>query len=150
MSRASDPRSEQNKQTVERMWKALAAFDFETLKACLHPDVHYEDVPTEDAGARGPENVVARLSVAWDHLDKQEQTTHRIAADGDVVFLDHTEKWTFKTGETCEHRFCTMHELKDGQIVQWSDFWDVANFVGQFPEWFLQEMAKKQGSDFGG
>ena len=98
---------------------------------------------------RGPENVVARLSVAWDHITRQDQTTHHIAADGDVVFLDHTEKWTFKTGETCEHRFCTMHELRDGKIVQWSDFWDVSNFVGQFPEWFLQEMAKKQGADFG-
>ena len=140
--------SSENKETVERMWKALSAFDFDGLKSCLHQDVHYEDVPTEDPGAKGPENVVARLSVAWDHIDKQEQTTHRIAADGDVVFLDHTEKWTFKTGETCEHRFCTMHELKDGKIIKWSDFWDVNNFVGQFPEWFLKEMAAKAGSDF--
>ena len=140
--------SEANKATVQRMWKALADFDFETLKGCLHPEVHYEDVPTEDAGAIGPDNVVARLSVAWDHLAKQEQTTHRIAAEGDVVFLDHTERWTFKSGETCAHRFCTMHELRDGKIVKWSDFWDVANFVGQFPPWFLEEMAKKQGADF--
>lgn len=140
--------STDNKQTVEKMWASLAAFDFEALKSCLHEKVHYEDVPTEDPGAIGPDNVVARLSVAWDHIDQQIQTTHRIAADGDVVFLDHTEKWVFKTGETCEHRFCTMHELKDGKIIKWSDFWDVNNFVGQFPEWFLKEMAKKQGADF--
>ena len=140
--------SEANKATVKRMWKALSDWDWETLKDCLHPEVHYEDVPTEDAGAFGPENVVKRLSVAWDHLEKQEQVTHHIAADGDVVFLDHTETWTFKTGEQVAHTFCTMHEMRDGKIVKWSDYWDVANFVGQFPKWFLEEMAKKQGSTF--
>ena len=145
----SDPAlSEKNKETVLKMWKALSDFDFDTLKSCLHPEVHYEDVPTEDAGAIGPGNVVARLSVAWDHIDRQIQETHRIAADGDVVFLDHTETWIFKTGETVGHRFATMHELKDGQIIKWSDFWDVNNFVGQFPESFLKEMAKSQGADF--
>ena len=77
---SNDDRSVQNKATVEKMWTALSEFDFDTLKSCLHPEVHYEDVPTEDAGAIGPENVVARLSVAWDHIDKQIQTTHRIAA----------------------------------------------------------------------
>ena len=60
--------SEENKATVEKMWTALSQFDFETLKSCLHPDVFYEDVPTEDSGALGPENVVKRLSVAWDHI----------------------------------------------------------------------------------
>ena len=90
---SSTNRSAENKATVERMWQALSDFDFEALKSCLHPDVHYEDVPTEDSGAFGPENVVKRLSVAWDHIDRQIQTTHRIAADGDLVFLDHTEKW---------------------------------------------------------
>ena len=140
--------SAKNKATVEKMWKALSEFDFDTLMSCLHPEVHYEDVPTEDSGAIGPENVVKRLSVAWDHISEQIQTTHRIAADGNVVFLDHTEKWIFKTGETVQHRFATMHELKDGQIIKWSDFWDVNNFVGQFPESFMQEMAKSQGADF--
>ena len=145
----SDPNtSAQNKATVEKMWRALSEFDFDTLKSCLHPDVHYEDVPTEDAGAVGPENVVARLSVAWDHITKQIQTTHRIAAEGDIVFLDHTEEWLFKTGESVKHRFATMHELKDGKIIKWSDFWDVNNFVGQFPQSFLEVMAKKQGADF--
>ena len=140
--------SEENKQVVETMWRALAAWDWDTLKGCLHPEVHYQDVPTDDPGAHGPENVVKRLSVAWDHLEKQEQTTHHIAADGDVVFLDHTEKWTFKSGETCEHTFCTMHEMKDGKVYRWSDYWDVQKFVGQFPAWFLEEMAKSSAADF--
>ena len=51
---------EVNKRTVATMWKALSAKDWETLKSCLAEDVHYEDVPTEDPGARGPDNVVRR------------------------------------------------------------------------------------------
>jgi len=32
--------------------------------------------------------------------------------------------------------------------VRWSDFWDVAGFVGQFPKWFLEEMATRSASEF--
>jgi ketosteroid isomerase-like protein len=139
-----------HKATVLAMWDALARSDFETLKSCLHPDVHYEDVPSGDPGARGPANVVKRLRIAWDHLARQEQITHRIAADGDLVFIDHTEIWTFKSGEKAQHRFCTMHELRGGKIAKWSDFWDMARFAGQFPKWFVEELAKARAEDFSG
>lgn len=137
-----------HKKTVTTLWRALAEGDWETLKACLHPEIHYRDMPSDDPGAHGPENVVKRLSIAWDHLEKQEQTTHHMAAEGDVVFLDHTEKWTFNTGETCEHTFATMHEMKDGLVYRWHDYWDMNKFVSQFPGWFLEEMAKKSADDF--
>lgn len=140
--------NESNKQVVETMWKALAAMDWETMKSCMHADIHYRDVPTDDPGAHGPENTVKRLAVAFKHLSKQEQVTHHIASDNDVVFLDHTEKWTFKSGETVEHTFATMHEMKDGKVYRWSDYWDVQKFVSQFPGWFLEEMAKSTDADF--
>ena len=71
-----------------------------------------------------------------------------MVCDRDVVFLDHTEGWTFKSGETAAHTFATLHEMKDGKIAKWSDYWDVSNFVGQFPQWFLEEMAKSSQADF--
>ncbi len=40
--------STEHKATVERMWQALAAMDWEAMKACMHPDIHYIDVPTDD------------------------------------------------------------------------------------------------------
>jgi ketosteroid isomerase-like protein len=138
----------ENKATVEKMWKALADMDWETLKSCLHKDIHYQDVPSDDPGAHGPENTVKRLGVAFEHLSKQEQITHHIAAEGDVVILDHTEKWTFKTGETAEHTFASVHEMKDGKIYRWSDYWDLNKFVSQFPDWFIEIMAKGTAEDF--
>ena len=140
---------EANRQTVETMWKALSAMDWETVKSCLAEDVHYEDVPTEDPGARGPENVVKRLAIAFDQLVNHEHTVHHLACEGDVVFLDHTEEWTFKTGEKATNQFATLHEMKDGKIARWSDYWDVSGFVAQFPHWFVEEMARHSQADFG-
>ena len=140
--------NQQNRETVEAMWRALAAMDWEGLKSHMHPDIHYIDVPADDPGAHGPDNCVKRLSIAFDHLEKQEQITHHLAVDGDVVFLDHTEIWTFKRGETAQHRFVTMHEMKDGKVYRWSDFWDMNKFVSQFPAWFIEEMAKSSSDDF--
>ena len=54
----------------------------------------------------------------------------------------------FKSGETVQHTFATMHEMKDGKIFRWSDYWDVQNFVGQFPKWFLEEMARHSAAEF--
>jgi ketosteroid isomerase-like protein len=139
---------QENRKTVETMWQALTDMDWEILKSCLHEDVFYEDVPTEDLGAQGPENVVKRLAIAFDHLVDHRHTIHHLACEGDVVFLDHTEGWTFKTGEKVEHTFATMHEMKDGKVVKWSDYWDVSKFVSQFPQWFLEEMARRSQADF--
>ena len=138
----------ENKKTVETLWNALSARDWETLKSCLTDDVHYEDVPTDDPGARGPENVVKRLSIAFDHLVDHQHTVHRIVCEGDVVFIAHTEVWTFKTGEKASNHFVTLHEMRDGKVARWSDYWDVSGFVGQFPQWFLEEMAKHSAADF--
>ncbi len=140
----------ENKKTVQAMWQALSEMDWEAMKACMHADIHYQDVPSDDPGAHGPENTIRRLAIAFNHLSKQEQITHHIVAEGDVVFLDHTEKWTFNTGETAEHTFATLHEMKDGKVYRWSDYWDLQKFVSQFPDWFLEEMARHTAADFQG
>ena len=137
-----------NKAIVKKMWQALSDMDWDTMKSCMHAEIYYEDVPSDDPGAHGPENAVKRLQIAFSHLSKQEQTTHHFAAEDDMVFMDHTEKWTFTSGETAEHRFVTMHEVKDGLVYRWSDFWDMQKFVGQFPDWFLEEMMKSTAEDF--
>lgn len=141
---------EANRETVLRMWTALSQRDWPTLEGCLASDVHYQDVATEDPGAHGPENVVRRLRIAFDHLSDHEHTVHHIACEGDVVLLDHTETWTFTSGEKATNVFATVHELRDGKITRWSDYWDVQSFVAQFPAWFIERMAKASADDFGG
>jgi ketosteroid isomerase-like protein len=139
---------EANRKTVETMWNALSAKDWATLRDCLTEDVHYEDVATDDPGARGPANVVKRLRIAFDHLSRHEHTIHHLVCEGDVVFLDHTEVWTFTTGERATNRFATVHEMRGGRISRWSDYWDTAKFVGQFPQSFLDQLATHTAADF--
>lgn len=141
---------EENKRIVETLWQALSDMDWATLKDCMTDNVFYEDVATEDAGARGRENVVKRLAIAFDHLADHQHTIHHLVAEGDIVFLDHTEVWTFNTGETATNQFATVHEMKDAKVAKWSDYWDVSSFVGQFPKSFLAEMAKANEADFTG
>ena len=52
-----------NKAVVEKMWTALGDMDWDAMKACMHPEIHYRDVPSDDPGAHGPENCVKRLRV---------------------------------------------------------------------------------------
>ena len=141
---------DRNRETVLAMWNALSARDWEALTGCLTADVHYEDVSTEDAGARGPENVVKRLRIAFDHLSDHQHTVHHLAAEGNLVLLDHTEVWTFERGEKATNTFATVHEMRDGKIALWKDYWDVTTFVGQFPPWFLEVLARASEADFGG
>lgn len=144
----SEQENSNHRAVVETMWRALSDMDWEAMKRCMHPEIHYIDVPSDDPGAHGPENCIRRLRIAFNHLSKQEQETHHLAVDGDLVFIDHTETWTFTSGETAAHRFVSMHEMKEGLIYRWSDFWDMQRFVGQFPGWFLEEMAKASAEDF--
>jgi len=139
---------EENRKTVLQLWEALSARDWESLKGCLAPDVHYEDVPSPDPGASGPDNVVKRLAIAFDHLVDHQHTVHHIVCEGDVVMLDHTEVWTFETGEKASNQFATVHEMKGGKVATWSDYWDMGGFVSQFPQWFLETMAKATAQDF--
>lgn len=124
--------SQRSKAAVVKMWLALGQSDFSTMKRCIHADMYYEGVPAPDSGAVGLDEVMRRLVVAWLHLKRQVQTPHYIVADGNMVFLDHTKKWIFKSAQSAENRFATIYELKDGKMTIWGDFWDVKKFSRKF------------------
>ena len=52
------------------------------------------------------------------------------------------------TKKQCSKTFASMHEIRDGLIYRWSDYWDMQKFVGQFPGWFLEEMMQSSAADF--
>ena len=140
--------SDTNKQLVDRMWQALYRKDWEGLKACLAPDAHYEDVPAPDPGATGPDNVVKRLRIGLDHVERFEHDIHRVIADGDDVIVEHTETWHFGTGEKLTNHFVTVHEIRDGKIALWRDYWDINTMMAQAPKWWLEKIAQASESQF--
>ena len=60
----------------------------------------------------------------------------------------HQACWTFTSGEAASHTFASTHEIKDGLVYRWKNYWDMQKFVGQFPAWFLEEMMKLTADDF--
>ena len=134
--------TEENKRVVARLWECLYRKDWAGLAACIAADGHYEDVPAPDSGARGPANVVKRLRVGLDPVARFEHEVHRVVAEGDDVIVEHTETWHFETGEKVVNHFVTVHELRDGKIRLWRDYWDLGTMMAQAPKWWIEQIAK--------
>lgn len=137
------------KAVVEQLWSTLYTKDWEKLASLLAPDAHYEDVPTPDPGADGPENIVKRLRIGLDPIERFEHHFHRLVAEGDVVVLEHTEVWHFETGEVARNPFVTVHEVENDRIKLWRDYWDLNTLMSQVPKWWIERLAKFGEADFG-
>lgn len=142
--------AEENRKVVESMWRCLYAKDFDGVAAHIAPDGHYEDVPAPDAGATGPENVVKRLRIGLDPVARFEHEIHRVVAQGDDVVVEHTEVWHFETGEVLRNHFVTVHEVRNGKIALWRDYWDLNTMMAQAPKWWIERLAGFDPSEFGG
>ena len=141
---------EANKRVVERLWTTLYAKDWDALAAILHDEVFYEDVPAPDPGARGPANVIRRLRIGLDPIERFEHHFHRIVAEGQSVVLEHTEVWHFHTGEVVRNPFVTIHEVEGGRIRLWRDYWDLNTMMAQAPRWWIERLAKVDASEWSG
>jgi len=139
---------EANKRAVERLWQTLYTKDWDALAALLHDEVFYEDVPTPDPGARGRANVIRRLRIGLDPIERFEHHFHRAVAEGASVVLEHTEVWHFHTGEVMRNPFVTIHEVEDGRIKLWRDYWDLGTMMASVPKWWLEHVAKFSAQDF--
>jgi ketosteroid isomerase-like protein len=138
----------ENKRILSRLWNCLYEKDWEGLKACLTDDCFYEDVPAPDAGAKGPDNIVKRLRIGLDHVSRFEHDIHRVVGEADSVLIEHTETWHFETGEKVVNAFVTVHELRDGKVALWRDYWDLGTLMAQAPKWWIEAIAKNSAADF--
>ena len=138
-----------NKRLVERLWQTLYTKDWDALGALLHDEVFYEDVATPDPGARGRANVIRRLRIGLDPIERFEHHEHRLVAEGNSVILEHTEVWHFHTGEVMRNPFVTVHEVRDGRIALWRDYWDVATMMNAVPKWWVEQIMQRRAEEFG-
>jgi len=133
--------AEENKQIVQRYWDALAARDWDGMKALLADDAHYTDVGVPGPGGIGPDGVLQRLRLGIEPLEAYEHLPGTIMiAEGDVVMTEHTERWCFHTGEVVDHSFVSVIELRDGKIVRWHDYSNISNITDNAPSWWLEHI----------
>ncbi len=128
--------------TIFGMWKALSNRDWETLKTFVSDDCIYVDMPVGPAAAaRGPENIVKRLKIGLEPLAGYENHDGVLVSNGTDAMYEHSETWTFKTGESGVLRFVTVHKVVDGKITLWKDYWDMNGLTSFAPPTWLEELA---------
>jgi ketosteroid isomerase-like protein len=62
--------------------------------------------------------------------------------EGDLVMTEHTERWTFHTGEVIDHSFVSVTQLREGKICRWHDYSNIANITDNAPTWWLEHIMK--------
>jgi limonene-1,2-epoxide hydrolase len=63
-----------------------------------------------------------------------------MVAEGETVVTEHVEIWDWPSGEHAELPFVSMHEVRDGKIVRWWDYWDMATLMNNAPAWWVEHI----------
>ena len=59
---------------------------------------------------------------------------------GDTVVTEHAETWHWPTGEQVTLPFVSVHEMRDGSIVRWWDYWDLQTLMNAAPAWWVEHI----------
>lgn len=116
------------RQVTEAFWEALYDRDWDRVASFFDADSIYYDVPTTPAAAaKGPADIVRRLVYGLGNLASYEHAPGRrtVLSEGDVVMTEHTELWTFTTGEKVALPFVSVQHLRGEVISLWRDYWDL-------------------------
>lgn len=121
-------------EAVLGLWRTLSARDWAGIADWVTDDCIYVDMPVGPSlAARGPVDIVKRLQVGLRDLASYENHDGLLVADGDVVMYEHSETWTFASGEVVELPFVTVHRVRDGRVSLWKDYWDFGGVANSAP-----------------
>lgn len=126
---------------VTGMWQALSRRDWDGVQAFLSEDCLYVDMPVPAVSARGPQHIVTRLKIGLAELADYENHDGVLLSNGSDVMYEHSETWTFKTGEQGKLRFVTVHRVVDGKITVWKDYWDFNSLAAFAPPQHFENLA---------
>jgi limonene-1,2-epoxide hydrolase len=138
--------SDENRAVIQAFWEALYQRDWPAIEAFFAADAEYTDIgtPPEDV-ARGPAQIVARVRLGFEPVESFHHDLRLMVAEGDVVMTEHTETWRWHTGEEVALPFMTVHELRDGRITRWWDYWDLQTLLGGAPTWWMEHIMAGYG-----
>jgi len=134
-------KADENRTVVEGFWGDLYRQDLAATAARFSAEGEYTDVGTpEDDVARGADEIVRRLTLAWGKVTSISDERRHLVAGDDTVMTEHVETWVWPTGETLALPVMSVHELRDGKIVRWTDYWDMAALVNAAPAWWFEHV----------
>jgi limonene-1,2-epoxide hydrolase len=132
-----------NVELVERFWEALRRRDFAAVGALMSERGHYVDVPVlgVEEGAYGPAETEARLRLGLEQLAGYVLHDGPIVASGDMVVTEHSEEWTWASGEHVRLPFTSVMEVRDGKVDRWWDYFDLSTLMNAAPAAWIESIA---------
>ena len=129
---------------VERFWADLYRRDFDAVGAYFADVGEYTDMPTPaDDVARGPAQIAARLRLGLEPLSSISHDVRTIVCEGDTAVTEHVEHWEWPTGEKASLPFVSVQQFRDGKLVRWWDYWDLATLMNSAPAWWVEQIMTK-------
>ena len=123
------------------LWDAVYAHDWDRIASHLGDEAIYLDVPTgPSTAAVGPKAIVGRLQLGLEPLAGHEHIEGRVACTGDVVVVEHAERWIWGTGEEVVLPFCSVHRVEGDRVVLWKDYWNYGTLLDAAPEWWKERL----------
>ncbi|BBY97392.1 nuclear transport factor 2 family protein [Mycolicibacterium fallax] len=130
------------KAVVTGMWQALSDRDWQALAGFLADDCIYLDVPVGPAAAaRGPEDIIKRLKIGLEPLAGYANFPGLMLHDGADVMYEHHEEWQWASGESALLKFVSVHQVRDGKVTLWKDYWDMGALSNHAPPSWLADFA---------
>jgi len=115
-------------QTVNAFIAAVERGDLEGALSHLSPDCEYDNVPMSKA--IGTEEIRGVLAMFVSPDQKTEFEIVRQAASGDLVMNERIDR--LQIGDKhVELAVAGVFEVRDGRIVLWRDYFDLATLTGQ-------------------
>ncbi|MEI5675766.1 MULTISPECIES: nuclear transport factor 2 family protein [unclassified Nocardioides] len=129
-------------EAVRGLWRTLSARDYDGIADWVTDDCLYLDMPLGPSlAARGPVDIAKRLQVGWGGLTAYENHDGVLVASGDDVMYEHSETWTFPSGEVVTLPFATVHRVRDGKVSLWKDYWDYGAIMNNAPASWVESLA---------
>jgi limonene-1,2-epoxide hydrolase len=130
------------KETAAAFWAALYERDWDRIRGFFGDDSVYWDVPAGPGGAaKGADGIERRLRLGLEGLAGYDHDHLRTVAEGDTVVTEHTETWTWPSGETVTLPFVSVQVVRDGVIVLWKDYWDYGTLMDAAPQSWHDRLA---------
>ncbi|MGE5698083.1 MAG: nuclear transport factor 2 family protein [Candidatus Sericytochromatia bacterium] len=132
---------------VYGLWQALSKRDWDRLQDFLSDDCIYVDMPLGPAAAaRGPVDIVKRLKVGLEPLADYVNHHGLLVANGADALYEHSETWSWKSGETAVLQFVSVHKVIDGKVSLWKDYWDMGTMTAQAPPTWIEDLMSRDMS----
>lgn len=137
------PEARSSLDLVEFFFQKLEAMDWERVGALFTEDGVYCDEPARAMDGVGPDGVTQKLAKSIVGLDAFPMGVDTVVGDARRVTTRRTEEWHFTTGEVLKLPVLCLHEIEDGKIKRWHEFWNMPDFMSQLPKSWLEARAQE-------